>query len=64
MTKINLFRSLLPVVITMISVACSSSADFKSGRNGEIFLYTLKEDGTAASYDEAMLAASLQGLLY
>ena len=61
--KINLFRSLLTVVITMVNVACNSSADFKAGSNGEIFLYTLQEDGTAASYDEAMLAASLQGLV-
>ena len=63
MMKINLLMRLMLLVITMTSMACNSSADLKPGRSGEIFLYTLQEDGTAASYDEAMLAASLQGLM-
>lgn len=61
--KTKVLIRLLLAAITMSSISCSFSGHADSGNRGKIFIYTLRENGTAGSYDEAMIAASLQGIM-
>ena len=50
--------------LLLTSVAAAASAGATTPKRGKpLYLYTLAQDGTPASYDEAMAVASLQGII-
>jgi hypothetical protein len=54
---------LLPVVVILNCLSCNSAIKNDAGQENVIFVYTLNDNGTSESYDEAMLVASLQGIM-
>ncbi len=58
-----LVANLLPAAPAQDVAAARALGEKPSANSKPLYLYTLAQDGTPASYDEAMAAASLQGII-
>src|SRR5271157_3794990 len=52
----------LPFCLALAADTANTSAK-KTKANQPLYTYTLRQDGTQSSYDEAMAVASLQGII-
>lgn len=53
----------LPAILIGFSLSCSVAADNEPSGSELLYTYTLSENGSSESYDEAMVAACLQGII-